>query len=102
MPPPDPDTVRCPTCRVAQPWSDACRRCKSDFTLIRRFSLSYHRHRASCLRHIRSGRPLSAASSARHCHAISPSADSRRLLSLSSLLDGDWATAAGLGLVRED
>ena len=95
-PPPDPDTVRCPTCRASQPWSDSCRRCQSDLRLLRAFAASYHRLRRSSLRSLRAGDPRAARVAARACMALSPSPDALRLLAVSSLLLGDPDTALAL------
>jgi hypothetical protein len=90
----DPETVRCPTCRASQPWSDTCRRCRSDLRLLREFAEGYERARLECLDHLREGRPREALDAARRCLELSPDARSRRLLALASLRLGDWAAAA--------
>ena len=94
--PPDPDTVRCPTCRASQPWSDSCRRCQSDLRLLRCFASSYHRLRRSSLQSIRSGDPRSARLAARACLDLCPSDDALRLLAVCSLLEGNPDTALSL------
>jgi hypothetical protein len=94
--PPDPDTVRCPTCRAVQPWSDSCRRCQSDLRMLREFASAYHRVRRSCLAHLRDGAPRAAWTDARACHALAPSDESLRLLAVVALLRGDPATAVAL------
>jgi Flp pilus assembly protein TadD len=99
-PPPDdapsPESVRCPTCRAVQEWSDTCRRCKSDLRLLRAFAQSYNRSRRACLEHLQLGQPFEALRSARHALALRPDAESRRLLALAALQSGDFATAADL------
>jgi hypothetical protein len=92
----DPETVRCPTCRATQPWSDTCRRCKSDLRLLREFAEGYEHARRECLDHLHNGRLCEARDSARRCLELSPDAGSRRLLALVALLSGDWAAAAAL------
>lgn len=94
--PPDAATVRCPTCRAAQPWSDTCRRCQSDLRLLRAVAGAYRRSRRACLRHLRDGHPRAAWRAARHAHALVPSAEARRLLAVSALRAGDWTRAAEL------
>jgi hypothetical protein len=89
-------TVRCPTCRASQEWSDACRRCKSDLRLLRAFAAAYERSRRSCLDAIRDGDPRAASHHAQICHAFRPDADSRRLLALAAFLRGDWHAVAVL------
>ena len=100
--PPDPagsawDTVRCPTCRAVQEWSDTCRRCRSDLRLLRASAASYRRSRRACLEQLQSGTAPAALPAARLCHALGADPESRRLLVVSALLAGDWATAAALG-----
>jgi len=89
------DTVRCPTCRAVQEWSDTCRRCKSDLRLLRAFAASYRRSRRDCLEGLRSGHPFEALRAARRCHALRPDAESRRLLALAALRAGDWVLRQG-------
>ena len=92
----DPTNVRCPTCRANQPWSDTCRRCKSDLRLLREFARAYEIDRQACLAALRDGRPREAELAARRCLGISPDAEGRRLLALAALQAGDWARAAEL------
>ena len=91
--PPNPSTVRCPTCRASQEWSDTCRRCRSDLRLLRRFAQGYDQARHACLVALRDGHPRAALDAARHCHALAPSAESRRLLTTAALHLHDWPTA---------
>jgi hypothetical protein len=93
----DPETVRCPTCRASQPWSDACRRCKSDLRLLREFAEGYDRARRECLDSLRLGRLREARAAATRCLELSPADGSRRLLALVAILSGDWPAAATLG-----
>jgi len=93
-PPPDPATVRCPTCRAEQSWSDTCRRCKCDLRLLREAAEAYHRARRACLLHLDAGQPRAALLAARRCRGLAPSAESRRLLAVAALLGGEWADAA--------
>jgi hypothetical protein len=92
----DPANVRCPTCRANQPWSDVCRRCKSDLRLLREFAGAFENARRACLAGLRDGRPREAELAARRCLKISPGAEARRLLALAALQAGDWARAAEL------
>jgi hypothetical protein len=93
---PDPDTVRCPTCRASQPWSDSCRRCQSDLRLLRDFAGSYHLLRRSALLALRFGDARSAQVAARSCASLCPSGDALRLLAVCSLIEGDPDTALAL------
>jgi hypothetical protein len=95
--PPDPTTVRCPTCRASQDWSETCRRCRSDLRLLREFAEGYHRARRDCLHHLQAGRHRAARAAALRCHALAPSAESLRLLAIASLWLHDWETAASAG-----
>ncbi len=96
-PPIDPQTVRCPTCRAMQPWSDTCRRCKSDLRLLREFAEAYEQSRRACLDHLRHGRLREARVAATRCLELSPDPASRRLLALVALRSGDWPAALALG-----
>jgi hypothetical protein len=93
---PDMETMTCPTCRAAQPWADACRRCRSDLRLLREAAAVYGRDRLACLAHLRAGRPRAALLAARRCHDLSPGPDSRRLLAVASLLADDRPAAVAL------
>ena len=44
-----PDQVRCPTCRALQEWSDTCRRCRSDLSLLRAACSTHLDHRRNCI-----------------------------------------------------
>jgi hypothetical protein len=92
----DPETVRCPTCRASQPWSDTCRRCKSDLRLLREFAEGYKQSRRECLGHLRLGHLQKARDAASRCLELSPDVGSRRLLALVALLSGDWPTAVAV------
>ena len=94
--PTDRNTVRCPTCRAEQEWSDTCRRCKSDLRLLRTLTSAYQQNHRACLEHLRQGHRTEALRAARRCHQIKPDTESRRLLALAALHGGDWATAADL------
>jgi hypothetical protein len=93
----DPETVRCPTCRASQAWSDSCRRCKSDLRLLREFARAHDEARRECLERLKEGRTSEARGAARRCLELSPDAHSRRLLALAALRAGDWNTAAAIG-----
>jgi hypothetical protein len=93
----DLETVRCPTCRASQPWSDVCRRCKSDLRLLREFAEGYEQSRRACLDHLRQGRLREAQAAASRCIELSPNPTSRRLLALVALQSGDWHAAVALG-----
>ena len=96
-PPPDPLTVRCPTCRASQEWSDTCRRCRSDLRLLRSCATTYAQARRDCLLHLQAGRLAAAGHLAGRCHALAPSTETRRLVAITALRRQDWPVAAGLG-----
>ncbi len=87
------DTVRCPTCRAAQPWSDACRRCKSDLRLLREAAEEYAALRAGCLSKLRHNQLAAALERARQCVALHDDVSSRRLLAVCELVNGNWTAA---------
>lgn len=91
------NSVRCPTCGARQEWSECCRRCKSDLRLLRRAAASYLRSRHGCLAALREGRGAEARFYASTCHGLDPGSESRRLLALCALIEGDWAAAAAWG-----
>lgn len=96
MNPPGRETVRCPTCRAVQEWSETCRRCKSDLRLLWDVEKSYHKARWRCLEALGANDSGGALRAARSCLRLRPDAESRRLMALSSLLGGDWPTALAL------
>ena len=93
MPHVKPATFRCPTCRAQQELSDMCRRCKCDLRLLRAAEQAYNHHRTECLSELKNNRPISAMACARECDRLRPGEESRKLLSVCSLVAGDWATA---------
>jgi hypothetical protein len=92
------NNVRCPTCRAQQVWSDTCRRCKCDLRLLYTAELSYRNSRVRCLNALHAGRADAAAVDAQTCLRIRPDEESRKLLAVCALLDGDWPTAVKLAL----
>lgn len=84
------ETVRCPTCRARQPWSDVCRRCQSDLRLLRAFARVYAHARRLCLARLEADDAPAALAAARRCQALDPCPESRRLMALASLAAGDW------------
>jgi hypothetical protein len=88
--------VRCPTCGVLQDWSDACRRCKCDLTLLRRVMEAAEASRRRCLCALRGGRTAEALRHARRWYALCPDRSAARLLAVCHLLAGDWPAAAAM------
>ncbi len=91
-----PDQVRCPTCRALQEWSDQCRRCRCDLSLLRAACSAHQDHRRSCILHLDAGQPDLALGHALRCHDLHPGADSLRLLALCALARQEWETALEL------
>lgn len=85
--------MRCPTCRAVQEWSDECRRCKSDLTLLRTVWEEATASRERALRALRAGELVVATRHALRAHDLNPGADSRRLLAVCALLRKDWNVA---------
>jgi hypothetical protein len=88
------EEMTCPTCRARQPWSDECRRCKCDLTLLRQFRQTAGLHRRQCLRALRAGRPAAALAQASR-YAVLVGADrASPLLAVCHLLCHNWPQAA--------
>ena len=88
--------VCCPVCRARQEWSDTCRRCRCDLSLLRRTAEACAASRRLLLAQLDAGRWPAALAAARRYHALCPTPDSTRLLAIASLLAGDWSTAAAI------
>ncbi len=86
-------SLRCPTCRAEQPWSDTCRRCKSDLRLMRELTDEYAATRLLCLANLHQNQIGAALEQARQCVALCADADSRRLLAVCELLNRNWLAA---------
>lgn len=93
----DAETLRCPTCRAQQPWSDSCRRCKSDLRLLREVAEACAALRRECLANLRQNRPQAALDPARRCVELCDNPETRRLLAVCELLNGNWASASSEG-----
>jgi hypothetical protein len=85
--------LQCPVCRAAIGNSAACRRCKADLTLLTDIESQRGRLLALTCQAIRESRFGDALSQARQAHALRADADSARILAVSSLLTGDFASA---------
>ena len=91
------EEMRCPTCGARQPdWTDTCRRCKSDLSLLHAALASYEQHWHAALVHLNSGRPDAALHHARLCHQLRPGQETHRLMAVCQLLRGDWEEALEL------
>lgn len=87
------DEMHCPTCNALQAWSDECRRCKCDLSLLRQIWLAAEAERRRCLRHLRAGRPDQALSHARRYATILGAAEASPLLAVCHLLCHNWPEA---------
>jgi hypothetical protein len=87
------ESMRCPTCRAEQPWSDTCRRCKSDLRLLRELTEDLFALREECLRSLHRNQPRIALEQARLSFALHIDSDTRRLLAVCEFLNRNWAEA---------
>ena len=94
-------TMRCPTCRAVQEWSDVCRRCRCDLRLLRQAADEYQEARRHCLAALHAGRPDEAAEWAERCVEIEPDAAARRLLAACLFAHGDWSGACSVAATLE-
>jgi len=85
--------MRCPTCRARQTWSDTCRRCKCDLSLLRGAADASRAHRRRCLLLLRAGRHAEALRQAQRAYALAPDPPSARLLAVCHLLCRHWVSA---------
>jgi hypothetical protein len=93
--------VRCPTCGAWQDWSDACRRCRCDLTLLRRVAEAIQTSRRHCLCALRAGRTSEALQQARRFQALCADRSAARLLAVCHLLQGDWLAAATVARIAD-
>ena len=89
-------TLCCPTCGAQQEWSDTCRRCKCDLTLLQAVEEAWREHRRRCLLLLRAGRLAEALQQARRGYALSADQRSARLLAVCHLVCGNWVRAITL------
>lgn len=94
--------VCCPTCGARQEWSDACRRCKCELTLLRRAADAVQAGRRRCLWLLQTGRHREALRHARRLYALSPDHRAARLLAVCYLLQGNWTAAVAIAQVADD
>ncbi|MEA1952254.1 MAG: hypothetical protein U9N87_12790 [Planctomycetota bacterium] len=86
----------CPTCNARQTWSNACRRCKCDLSLLRKFWRSGEAERQRCLRQLKAGRPDRALRHARRYAIMAGGTEASPLVGACLLLCGNWADACKL------
>jgi len=85
--------IRCPVCRAENTTAPLCRRCRADLALL--FELEARRARAltAAARHALQRDGAAAARLACQAHWLRRGEDSRRLVALGQLLQGDFAGA---------
>lgn len=89
--------LTCPTCNARQVWSDTCRRCKCDLSLVHGVLRAADAWRTKTLLALRDGRLEEALESARHYRALLDGEEPVRLLAVCHLLLGHYDTALSLG-----
>jgi hypothetical protein len=92
--------LRCPTCGAAQAWSDSCRRCRCDLSLLHQALRGVRRLRRDCLAALRDGRYDDAVQAAYCCCQLDASKESRQLLAMAEFYHGRFATAVRLAQHR--
>lgn len=95
-------SVRCPTCKARQEWSDTCRRCKCDLADLREVAAASRWSARRCLLLIRAGRLSGALREARRCWALNPGKRSARLLAVCYFLRGEWAKAIAVSQFADE
>jgi hypothetical protein len=84
------EAMCCPTCSAQQAWSDQCRRCKCDLSLLREWYSAGETERRQSLRQLRAGRPSQALRHARRYARIAGAQKASRLLAVCHLLCHHW------------
>jgi hypothetical protein len=87
------ETMCCPTCNAEQIWSDVCRRCRCDTSLLHQAWQRHQFARLACLNALRTGRFTEACRCAQQQHEIAASSQSARMLAVCHLLAGNWQRA---------
>lgn len=87
------ETLRCPTCGAVQEWSDTCRRCRCDLSLLRAAAEAAAVCRRRCLAALRRQCPEAALQHARRLYALDAGPSSARLLAVCLLLHDQWDSA---------
>ena len=83
--------MTCPTCNARQVWSDECRRCKTDLSLLRQIWQTAEAERRQCLRELAAGQPHLALRHAHRYAAYVGRAQASRLVRVCSLLCENWS-----------
>ena len=77
---PEASAMRCPICRATQPWSDTCRRCGGDLSLLVQTRRAAHHARREALVALRAGDTTTALTHAERAHELEPGEATHRLL----------------------
>ncbi|MHB8899007.1 MAG: hypothetical protein ACYC6Y_09700 [Thermoguttaceae bacterium] len=92
------DEMLCPACKACQAWSDECRRCKCDLSLLKEWHAACEAVRRRCLVELGRGSSKRALRYARRYALLAGGAEASRLLGVCQLLSGNWAeSCASLG-----
>lgn len=94
--PADELTLRCPTCGAQQPLAEACRRCRTDLSLVEPLVRYRGELRRRCLLHLEAGRFHVALRAARQCCNLSRDKENLRLLAVAHLLAGNLDAALAI------
>ena len=92
------ESVRCPTCRASQGWSNECRRCGSDLSLLRKFAARCRWHRQQSLWAINEERFGDALAHAEQSQELRPDAPATQLLAVCLLLNGEFEEACRVAI----
>ena len=87
------DEMCCPTCKARQAWSDECRRCKCDLSLLRQYRQVCEAQRYRCLWELCAGRPKRALRHAKRYAKMVGADEAARFLAVCHLRRRDWPKA---------
>lgn len=85
------EEMACPACKARQVWSDQCRRCRCDLSLLRRWHGAGEAVRRRCLDELSRGRSEQALEYARRYSLLAGRQEAARLLAVCHLFCGNWA-----------
>ncbi len=94
--------MTCPACRARQTWSDECRRCKCDLSLLHAVYDRGEVARRSCLRAVNEGRYEDALGHAQLHAELNGGQRAIHLLAVCHLICEDWEEARQLGLLETE
>jgi hypothetical protein len=88
--------MHCPACKAEQVWSNECRRCRADLSLLRGATEAARRAERECLAALSQADFAKALAAAQQAFHWSPRDCNRRRLAICSLLCGDYRLAIRL------